>query len=92
MTLPELSETLIALVGAIFAAEQIETREVELAVPLEISVDRRQDALIVRAAPGHTRWHSGFLPPVHLSHLRITTAAPDRDPLGSFDDVGGWPS
>lgn len=56
----------------------------DLTVPMEISVATIGDRLVVRAAPGHTRFRSGFLPPVHHTHLRIAATVPD--------DLATWPA
>ena len=88
MSRPELSETLVALVSAVSPpGEQVVPVEVDLSVPMEISVEADDDGLVVRAAPGHTRFVSGFLPPVHCTRLRIVAGdAP------SYDVPPGWSS
>ena len=67
----ELSETLTALVGAVPLDAATEVVEMELNVPLEVSLVRRDGRPVLLAAPGHTRFASGFLPSVHPVRLRI---------------------
>jgi hypothetical protein len=86
---PELHETLTALVGAVPLDHAIPVVEVELEVPMEFLLARRGADLVIEAGPGHTRFLSGFLPPVHTVRLRMVAQAPD--------DAGGdpgttWPS
>jgi hypothetical protein len=73
VTRPQLAETLLALVAGVEAPQGAATViEVDLLVPMEISVaidDVR--GIVVHAAPGHSRFVSGFLPPVHRTRLRI---------------------
>lgn len=85
----ELSETLTALVGAVPLDDAMTVLEVELEVPMEVVLVRQGGRLVIEAGPGHTRFVSGFLPPVHSTRLRVvaeTPAAPSADP------PGGWPS
>jgi hypothetical protein len=85
----ELSETLTALVGAVPLDDAMTVLEVELEVPMEVVLVRRGGRLVIEARPGHTRFVSGFLPPVHSTHLRLiaeTSGAPSAEP------PEGWPS
>jgi hypothetical protein len=80
---PELSDTLIALVDAMSPVDEDPTRvatlvvEVDLDVPMEISAARRGAQLVILAAPGHTRFVSGFLPTVHNTRLHVVAERSD---------------
>jgi hypothetical protein len=68
-----LDETLLALLGAVSVPEAagLVVTNVDLDVPLEASIAVEDGALVVRASVPHSRWVSGFLPRVHLAHLRM---------------------
>lgn len=85
----KLSETLTALVGAVSLDDAMTVLEVELEVPMEVVLVRQGGRLVVEAAPGHTRFVSGFLPPVHSTRLRVVA---ETSPAPSADPPGGWPS
>lgn len=79
MSRPELNETLTALVAAVPLDASTTVVELDLDVPMEISLshERAHDGehLVVHAAPGHTRFVSGVLPVVHTLRLRVVTSA-----------------
>jgi hypothetical protein len=68
-----LADTLVALVDALSAAPGtgIVVERAALDVPLEGHVDRVGGRLVFSASLPHTRWKSGFLPPVHVAHLEV---------------------
>jgi hypothetical protein len=68
-----LDETLLALIEAVRPPDGsgITVTEVEMDVPLEASVAVEEGKIVVYAGVPHSRWVSGFLPRVHLSHLRV---------------------
>ncbi len=69
----ELAETLIALVEAIEPppSSGLIVTEALLEVPMEISSVLIKDRLIFFAAPPHSRWKAGVLPPTHRTVLRM---------------------
>jgi hypothetical protein len=85
----QLSETLTALVGAVPLDDAMTVLEVELEVPMEVVLVRQGGSLVVEAGPGHTRFVSGFLPPVHSTRLRLVAETPA---VSSADSPSGWPS
>jgi hypothetical protein len=97
MARPELHETLTALVGAVpmgaASDTSITVAEVDLDVPMEVSLVRQGSGLIILAAPGHTRFVSGVLPVVHRTRLVMVTDSPPSGPsLGPLCDTPpeGW--
>jgi hypothetical protein len=86
---PELSETLTALVSAVACDGSVASVEVDITVPMEVTLSIRDEELIVHAAPGHTRFTSGFLPPVHQTRLYIVAAPTASDPT---EAPSGWSS
>ena len=74
MTRPLLGDVLMQLVTAVTDAADESRMLIEQAtldVPLECSVHIEQGNVVLRATAPHTRFRSGFLPPVHMSRLRI---------------------
>jgi hypothetical protein len=84
----ELSETLTALVGAVPLDAPTEVVEVAIDVPLEISLVRRDGRPVLLAAPGHTRFTSGFLPSVHPVRIRVVRELDESSPWA--DAPEGW--
>jgi hypothetical protein len=76
----ELHHTLSQVALAAFSPEGcgLTVTELELVLPLELSVMRGRDGapLAVGGAP-FTRWQSGVLPAVHRSELRIAVVEDD---------------
>ena len=73
-----LSETLVALVESLEPPEGsgLVVTEATLDVPLEgWVVENRDDVPVFIASLPHTRWTSGFLPPVHLAHIELSEDA-----------------
>jgi hypothetical protein len=93
MTRPELTETLTALVSAVLGDGPVSAVDVDLTVPMEVAVRIDRGELVFHAAPGHTRFVSGFLPPVHRTRLHIIAEehldASDTWPAQQLD---GWSS
>jgi hypothetical protein len=75
---PELHQTLTALLGAVPLDAAATVVEVDLEVPMEVTLSRRGAALVVLAAPGHTRFISGLLPVVHRTRLHIVAEEDGR--------------
>lgn len=97
MSRPELNETLTALVGAVPLGgptdPSVTVAEIDLDVPMEVTLARRGSGLVLLAAPGHTRFVSGVLPVVHRTRLVIVGGSGTAGPsLGSLCDVPpeGW--
>ena len=78
MSRPLLSETLLALVEGVDAlGDGLVAMDVDLLVPMEVSIDvGAGGAIVLHAAPGHTRFVSGLLPSVHLTRLHIVAGEP----------------
>ena len=71
-----LADTLIALVESLEAppGSGLVVEQATLDVPLEGRLDTVVGGgLVFNASLPHTRWQSGFLPPVHMAHLDIGT-------------------
>jgi hypothetical protein len=81
VTRPLFQETVTALVES-FAPPPgtgLVVESATLDLPLEGSVELdRSGVPVFRAAPPHTRWRSGLLPPVHLAHLELVSLAADE--------------
>ncbi len=73
MSRPELNETLTALVRAVPADGLTTMVEIDLDVPMEISLSHQDGRLVIHAAPGSTRFINGLLPIVHNTRLVIGT-------------------
>lgn len=69
----ELSETLGAVIESLAPPEGggLVLTEAELDIPLEAGTGVRDGELVFYGRVPHTRWRSGVLPPVHMSHLRV---------------------
>ena len=69
----ELAETLLELVESVAPQGEpgLVVTEAELEIPLEVggAVDRGR--LVFYAGAPHSRWRTGFLPPVHRSRIRV---------------------
>lgn len=85
----DLSETLVAVVSALQAPADtgIVITGAEVDLPLELRLVRRGSQPAVVGGPPHTRWISGVLPPVHLSHLVVELIPASVAPAES--DTGG---
>jgi co-chaperonin GroES (HSP10) len=68
-----LADTLVALVESLEEARApgLTVTEATLDVPLEGSVVATSRGPVFVAAPAHTRWRTGFLPPLHLAHFGL---------------------
>lgn len=82
----ELAETLVALVESIEPPPDtgLVVTEASLEVPMEVIGLVTNESLVFLAAPPHTRWKSGVLPPVHRTTLRIE--------LVPLEEVAAWAS
>jgi hypothetical protein len=69
----ELAQTLLELLDAVRvpAQSELSVTEVEIELPLEVTLGKRDGRPIFLARPPHTRWKSGVLPPVNVTRLRI---------------------
>jgi hypothetical protein len=74
MTPISLADTLVALVESLQPPPEsgLAVERAALDVPLEGRVDPVAGGLVFNASLPHTRWQSGFLPPVHVAHLDVT--------------------
>jgi hypothetical protein len=76
---PPLGDTLLQLLGAFDASvDGIVVTDAELTVPLEGAASVEDGVLVIRAGVPHTRWVSGFLPPVHRCVLRLELVEDSR--------------
>jgi len=82
----ELAETLVALVESVAPppATGLVVTEASLEIPMEVIGLVRNESLVFLAAPPHSRWKSGVLPPVHRTTLRIE--------LVPLEEVAAWTS
>jgi hypothetical protein len=73
MPLPELHHTLTAAVEALSppAGSGLVVTEAELDLPLELVAGERGGRPVIAGTAPHSRWVAGFLPAVHLAHLRV---------------------
>jgi hypothetical protein len=73
MSVPELSDTLLALAESVIPQPGIPliVSNATVELPLEISSANDDGRLLFFARPPHTRWKTGFLPKTHLSRLRV---------------------
>jgi hypothetical protein len=69
----ELSQTLIELIESVQPPEDsgLVVTEAEIDVPLETGSAVQKDRLVFLANVPHSRWKSGFLPPVSMSKIRV---------------------
>jgi hypothetical protein len=81
----ELAETLGAIVESLAPPEGtgLVLTEAELDVPLEVGSGMRNGELVFYGRVPHSRWRSGVLPPVHLSHLRVALVDTPEEGHGS---------
>ncbi len=79
----QMAETLIALVEAIEPppGTGLVVTEAVMEVPMEVSGVLINDSMVFFAAPPHTRWKSGVLPPIHQTVLRIELVEQDGEPF-----------
>jgi len=70
----ELADTLLQLFEGMAAppGAGLVVTELEVGMPLEVSVAQRGNELVFLAQPPHSRWEAGFLPPVQRLHLKIS--------------------
>lgn len=68
-----LSDTLIHIAGCVFPPQGVDLRvtEAEIELPLEITMVAIGDRIELLASAPHSRWQSGFLPPVHRGRLKL---------------------
>lgn len=78
MPRPELHHTLVAAVKAVSppVASSLVVTAVDLDLPLELSAGARDGNPVIGGTVPHSRWTTGFLPDVHLAHLRIELVEP----------------
>jgi len=82
MARPELHRTLTAAVEAASppSGTGLVVTEVAIDIPLEVVAVARHGRPVIGGSAPHTRWQSGFLPDVHLAHLRIELLGGDGAP------------
>ncbi len=75
-----LFETLVALVEGLEvpAGSGVVVDSAAIEVPLEGRVVPSHGPPVFLATVPHTRWRSGFLPPVHVARLRIEEATAEE--------------
>lgn len=69
----ELAQTLIELIESVSppTGSGLIVTEAEIDVPLESSSVVQKNELVFLGDVPHSRWKSGFLPPVTISHIRV---------------------
>jgi hypothetical protein len=77
----ELGDTLLELASGMVVpvADGVVVTEAELAIPLEVQLGRHDGQLTLFAQPAHSRWRSGFLPPTHMTWLRLGLGSGDGE-------------
>lgn len=87
----ELADTLIALIESIEAppGSGLVVTEALLDVPLEIQGGVLNGKLVFLGSVPHTRWKSGVLPQIHMSHLRVALAAQEDVTSLYMEDTSG---
>jgi len=75
----ELADTLLQLVESVTPPEGtgLVVTAAEIEVPLEVDSALHRGRLVFFGSAPHTRWRSGFLPPVHMSRIRVELAEED---------------
>ena len=72
-----LGDTLIELAGALCAADELTITEIDIDLPLEISLGVHTGQPLLMGIVPHSRWEAGFLPPVHNCRLRFELVEED---------------
>jgi hypothetical protein len=87
----ELSDTLIALIESIEAppGSGLIVTEAVMDIPLEVRGGVRNGKLVFLGSVPHTRWKSGVLPQIHMSHLRVALASQEGVTPLSMEDASG---
>lgn len=87
----ELSDTLIALIESIEAppGSGLIVTEAVMDIPLEVRGGVHNGKLIFLGSVPHTRWKSGVLPQIHMSHLRVALASQEGVTPHSREDASG---
>jgi len=69
-----LADTLLQLVAGIERAPAagLVVTQLDVELPLEVSAAALGGELVFLAEPPHSRWQTGFLPPVHRTRMRWT--------------------
>jgi hypothetical protein len=77
----ELADTLLQLVESVSSGSTgfglaahgsgLVVTEAELEMPLEVGSTVHKGRLVFCGAAPHSRWKSGFLPPVHRTRIRV---------------------
>jgi hypothetical protein len=69
----ELSETLIELIESVSPPTDsgLIITEAEIDLPLEANSVVQKNELVFLGNVPHSRWKSGFLPPITMSHIRV---------------------
>jgi len=72
---PELSETLIAMAGAVMPRhDSLAVEEVEITAPMLVRLEHGADGPCFVAHPPYSIWRSGFEPVAHSMTLRFGAA------------------
>lgn len=73
-------ETVLALVESLEGSRDasLAVESATLEVPLEGRVVRTGGEPVFLATVPHTRWRSGFLPPVHIARLHVREATAEE--------------
>ena len=72
-----LGDTLIELTGALFATDELTITEIDIDLPLEISIGVQNGRPVLLGIVPHSRWEGGFLPPVHNSRFSFSLVDED---------------
>ena len=69
----ELADVLLGYLGAVSTFEQTGLLMTELAldVPIEVTGRMRGSEFVIVGSAPHSRWHAGFLAPVHNTSMTV---------------------
>lgn len=91
MSIPELSDTLLALIDAFEppAGGGLQLTGAEVQAPLQLSLQRQGQQLLLGGAPPVTVMHTGFEAVVHKARLIMEAQAPQTGTEPGAGDHGG---
>jgi hypothetical protein len=91
MSIPQLSDTLLALIEALDAPDGagLHLTGAEVQAPLQLSMQRQEGQLLLGGAPPATVMHTGFDPVVHRTRLIVELQAPQGGEKPGTGDHGG---
>ena len=69
----ELADVLLGYLGVVSTFEQtaLVITELTLDVPIEVTGRMRGSELVIVGSAPHSRWHAGFLAPIHNTSMTV---------------------